>query len=195
MNKFITHIPFDRLVDLAEGRLLPADREQLLAHLAACARCSTEAAEIERLIGLMRLDTSKEAPRAVIARAVDLLSRRTSSKPRFPASLRFDSLGLAPAFGVRSGEPSARQLLYSAVAHDVDLRIEPSGQAWVLSGQVLGESAAGGRAELLGMESTRQASLNEQGEFTFPPVRAGDYRFVLDLAAFRIEIDALKIGT
>jgi anti-sigma factor RsiW len=204
MHYFITHfthIPFDRLVDLAEGHLLPGDREQLQAHIKACRRCSAEAAEIERLIRLMHLDTSKGAPRPYITRVVDLFMRNTPPRPAFPgararipASLSFDSLGLAPAFGARSGEPCARQLLYSTEAHDIDLRIEPASRAWVLSGQVLGESAAGGRAELQGPEGTRHASLNEQREFKFSPVPAGRYRLVLDLPAMSLEVDDLKIG-
>jgi anti-sigma factor RsiW len=201
MNNYITHIPFHRLVDLAEGRLPPDERERLQAHLAACGRCSREAAEIERLISLMRADTSQDAPRPVISRAVDLFRKSSSSKPASPgvkqritASLRFDSLGLAPAFGVRSGEPSARQLLYSAESHDIDLRIEPAEPAWILSGQVLGESAAGGLADLQGVERAIQTRLNEQSEFSFPPVPAGTYRLVIDLAGHDVEIDGLKIG-
>ena len=202
MNNFITHIPFNRLVDLAEGHLLPDEREQLQAHLAACGRCSREAAEIVRLIGLMRTDTSEDAPRPVIARAVELFPKSSSPRPAIPgvmprilASLRFDSLGLAPAFGVRSGEPSARQLLYGAESYDVDLRIEPADQAWVLSGQVLGGSAASWRATLQGVEGVIQTSLNEQSEFTFPPVSAGTYRLIIELAEHEVEIKNLKIGT
>jgi len=115
--------------------------------------------------------------------------------PRILASLRFDSLGLAPAFGVRSGEPSARQLLYGAESYDVDLRIEPADQAWVLSGQVLGESTASWRATLQGVEGVIQTSLNEQSEFTFPPVSAGTYRLIIELAEHEVEIKNLKIGT
>jgi anti-sigma factor RsiW len=202
MNLFFPHIPYSRLADLVEGRLPPDERAHLEEHIATCARCSGEVAHLERLIGLMRTDTSEDAPPAVIARAERLFHSRTVSssdssnlRHHVLAVRRFDSLGLAPAFGVRSGEPSARQLLFSARAHDIDLRIEPAGQAWTVSGQVLGESAAGGQAELQGATSTTQVALNEQSEFTLPPVSAGHYRLVLRLANVDVEVDELKIGT
>jgi hypothetical protein len=142
-----------------------------------------------------------------MTRAVRLFHSRTTLKGTAPVSAssnlrrhvmavrRFDSLGLAPAFGVRSGEPSTRRLLFSADAHDIDLRIEPAGQAWVVSGQVLGESAGGGRAELQGVTSATQAALSEQSEFTLPPVPAGLYKLILHLTNVDVEVDELKIGT
>jgi hypothetical protein len=110
------------------------------------------------------------------------------------AGLRFDSLGLAPAFGVRSGEPSARQLLFGVEALDIDLRIEPVGQAWVVSGQILGESAGGAWAELEGAANVWWASLSEQSEFTLPPVPAGRYKLIFHLGQIDIEVEELKIG-
>jgi anti-sigma factor RsiW len=201
MTGVFSHIPFSRLVDLAEGRLLPDERAHLETHLAACSRCSDEAAQLERLIGLMRTDTTEDAPPPVIARAVQLFQAQRLPASAAPglrrhilAVLRFDSVGLAPAFGVRSGEPSARQLLFSSEAYDIDLRIEPAGQAWIVSGQVLGESTAGGQAELHGVTGANPAALNEQSEFTLPAVAAGRYKLILHLADVDVELDELKIG-
>lgn len=202
MNTSFPHIPSNRLADLAEGRLPPDEQVQLEAHLAACARCSGEVAELKRLVELMRADNAEDAPPSVIARTVRLFHSRAVPAPDSPglrrhvaAVLRFDSAGLAPAFGVRSGEPSARQLLLSAEAHDLDLRIEPADKLWIVSGQVLGEPAAGGQAELRGETTTRQAALNEQCEFSLPPVPAGRYKLILHLANENVEVDDLRIGT
>jgi anti-sigma factor RsiW len=207
MSNLFPHIPFSRLVDLAEGRLHPAERARLEAHLAACTACSGEVAQLEHLIWLMRTDASEDAPLHVIDRAMRLFdsqaervgtaceSALSGLRRHVQAVLRFDSLGLAPAFGVRSGEPSARQLLFSAWGLDIDLRLEPADQAWTVSGQVLGVATAGGRAVLQGAVNASQATLNEQGEFTMTPVPAGDYQLFLHLVDVDIEVDELIIGT
>jgi hypothetical protein len=150
----------------------------------------------------MRTDLDVDAPDTVIARAVDLYLRRQPSTPiaprlsrPVPAILQFDSFGMAPAFGVRSGEPSARQLLYKTESHDIDLRIEPGDNGWVLSGQVLGEDSAGGQADLVGESNVIQTSLSEHSEFTFPPVTPGTYSLLLSLANLAIEVDELSIGS
>jgi hypothetical protein len=114
---------------------------------------------------------------------------------RILAALHFDSLGLAPAFGVRSGKPGARQLLFHAGVDEIDLRIEPAGEAWSVSGQVLGKATAHGRAILQGAESLSQAVLNELSEFTLPPVQAGTYTLILSLAEVDVEIEELRIGS
>ena len=201
MNLFFSHIPNSRLVDLAEGRLAPDQQAPLDAHLASCRRCSAELAHLERLIGLMRTDMAEDAPAPLIRHAVHLFrsqfgraSTPSGVRHRILAVLRFDSLRLAPAPGVRSAEANARQLLFSAGAHDIDLRVEPAGRAWLVSGQVLGEPAAGGWAALQSMARANQASLNEQSEFSFPPVAAGQYRLFLHLTNVDIEVDELRIG-
>jgi hypothetical protein len=197
----------------------------LEAHITACARCSGEAARLEHLIRLMRTDTAEDAPPSVIAGAVHLFYERASPplassgrRRRILAVLRFDSLGLAPAFGMRSGEPSARQILFHAEVHDIDLRIEPApedwtssgslpGQpgdvfhtrqppdlAWIVSGQVLGETSAGGQVKLTSATSEGQARLNEQNEFTLPPVPSGSYQLILHLTNVDVEVNELKLG-
>jgi anti-sigma factor RsiW len=195
------HIPFNRLADLVEGRITPDERAQLHEHISTCPRCSGDVAKLERLIERMRTDTGEDAPARVIARAVELFPSRKKSLPLFSgvtrhvvAVLRFDSVGLAPAFGVRSGEPGARQLLYSTDTHDIDLRLESTDQTWFLSGQVLGESTAGGKAELIGETGSRQTELNEQSEFILPDVPTGVYNLTLHLTDVKIEVGELKIG-
>src|SRR5918999_6299383 len=188
MNNFLHHIPVSQLADYIEGSLPLTKRVDLETHLAICSRCSDDLAQLERLIGLLRTDTSEDAPSSVIDRAVRLF--RSRAEPESPSSgfrnrilavLHFDSIGLSPAFGVRSGKPSARQLLFHAGVDEIDLRIEPAGQAWLLSGQVLGESGAGGIAVLQGEEGTSKAALNELSEFTLPPVQKGIYKLILNL--------------
>ena len=193
------HITFERLVDLAEGRLAPEDSRDTRGHLAACASCAGRLAEVERLTTLMRADTSEDAPRAVLAAAVGLFHARPARAgllSRVVAALSFDSGAPALAFGVRSGKDSApRQLIFNAGDVDIDLRLAPGAEGWAVSGQVLGE-CGGGWAELGGGEeqaAAARAELNELCEFALPAVPAGSYTLRLRLADLMVEIPDLDL--
>jgi hypothetical protein len=198
------HIPFERLVDLAEGRIAPDESGDARAHLSACAACAGQLAQVERLAGLMRADNSVDAPRDVLAGAVNLFAarpRREGFLRRVVAALSFDSHAVQqPAFGVRSGEPSSsRQLLFSAGDVDVDLRLAPEAEGWAVSGQVLG-ACAGGWAELGDAEDSEEpeqksarAELNELCEFALPVVPAGSYTLRLRLDDLLVEIPDLNL--
>jgi hypothetical protein len=201
MKPILNHLPFAKLADLAEGRLSPDERAPSLEHVSACGRCSAELARLEQVIGLMRTDRAEDAPPAVVSRAVSLFrlrAARASSEPslvrRIMAALSFDSLQMSPAYGVRSGQQGARQLLYSAGENDLDLRVTPSGEEWVVSGQVLGaECVGGGQVELQGANQTSRAELNDQCEFRLPPVPAGSYQLRLRLADAEVEVPELEL--
>jgi anti-sigma factor RsiW len=200
MNIFPHHIPYGQLADYVDGDLPLVKRVDLETHLATCSRCSEELTHLEHLIRLMRTDTAEDAPSSVINRAVDLFRFRkvtnstTDLRRRIQAVLQFNSVGSAPAFGVRSGQPGAHQLLFSAAEYRIDLRIEPSGQAWVVSGQVLGGSTANGIAVLKGPVDINQASINELNEFILQPVQAGSYKLLLNLGNFDVEMTEISIG-
>jgi anti-sigma factor RsiW len=201
MNNSPQHLTFNQLVDFVESRLPPEKVADVEAHIAACLRCSREIDRLKKLIELMRTDAPEDAPPSVIARVLD--SFRSRILPIFrPAGLRrsvlavlrFDSLGMAPAFGMRSGIPGTRQLLYSAGAREIDLRIEPRAQEWIVSGQVFGGPTVDAQIELDGGNDTHRTVLNDQSEFTLPGVQAGRYRLILSLRDIDIEVDELKIG-
>jgi hypothetical protein len=201
MNIFPDHFSFGQLVDYVMGDLPLDQRVDLELHVATCSRCFEELAQLERLIGLMSTDNSQDAPVSIINRAKDLFRLRSVPTPpvtglrsRILAALHFDSLGLAPAFGVRSGKPGARQLLYSTGTDEIDLRIEPAGEGWIVSGQVLGKSAASGRAILQGPSGLSQTTLNELSEFTLPPIPAGVYKLILSLVNVDVELEEIRIG-
>ena len=199
-----THtVPFARLVDLVEGRLQPEERAATESHVGACRRCAEQVARLERTLGLMRADAGEDAPRDVVSYAVSLFgSRRRAAAPtpslvgRIVASLTFDSRHAAPAFGVRSGQPSSsRQLVFTAGDTDIDLRIAESAEGWTLSGQVLGE-CTGGRVEIesVGGEGRRaEAELNDICEFAFPPVPAGRYKLLLHMSGADIQVSEIDL--
>lgn len=198
MNMTPRHIPFERLADLAEGRLAADQRDHSLTHVSTCASCSARLDRLSQIIGLMRADTAEDAPRDVAAHALSIFPKRraaahTSVVRRIMAVLSFDSMELSGAAGVRSGQAAgARQILYSAGEKDLDMRITPHHGAWVIAGQVLGE-CAGGRIELQGAAGQATVALNDLCEFALPPVPAGSYTLRLRLADMEIEVPDLEL--
>lgn len=202
MNLTFQHLPFEKLADLAEERLPATERAAAQAHVSGCSRCSTQLARIEQTINLMRTDETEDAPRHAVASVLNLFRTRTAaaaaSEPslvqRVLAALNFDSMQASPAYGVRSGQATARQMLFSAGENDIDLRVQPSGEAWVVSGQVLGE-CAGGSIRLEGTAATEVvAELNELCEFTLPAVPSGSYTLRLRLDEVEVEVPELRLG-
>ncbi|HEY0079434.1 MAG TPA: hypothetical protein VGB73_12545 [Pyrinomonadaceae bacterium] len=192
------HLSFARLADLAEGRLSADEQRATGAHLSECERCSAQLARLEQTIALMRGDASEAAPRDALAQVVGLFreradARRPSALRRLLAVLSFDSAQLAPAYGVRSAQAgAARQMLYSAGEDDLDLRVSHEDDGWVVSGQWLGENVEG-RVELSGAERTESAALDEQSEFTLPPVPEGTYTLRLRLKDAEVEVEGLEL--
>lgn len=192
------HIPFAKLADLAEKRAAADERTASMAHLSSCAVCGQKVERVEQLLGLMKTDTATDAPRDVLTYALNIFSdyaREPSLLRRIVAALSFDSSSnLAPAFGVRSGQTTSRQLLYSAEENDIDLRITPEQENWIVAGQVLGEDCVGGRIELEGRSGELTvADLNDLCEFILPPVSAGSYTVRLRLGNVEVEIPQLEL--
>ena len=197
-----SHISFERLADMAEGRLSAEETADARTHLASCTPCSSRAAELDRVAMLMRSDTSVDAPRDLVFGVIQSFhSRRTESAPgllrRIVAALTFDSSSRTPAFGMRSGQTApARQLIFGAGDFDVDLRLAAGEEGWTVSGQVLGP-CEGGRVEAFVAgayeESAARASLNDLCEFTLPPVPEGVYALRLRLNDTEIEIPELSL--
>jgi anti-sigma factor RsiW len=192
------HLPFTKMVDLGEGRLAPDERQSAVDHTAACGACARLVARLERALDLMRTDTDEDAPSAVVARAVSLFAPRarpaTSALRRLVASLIYESTPFAPAFGLREGGSSSeRQLLFHAGDNEVQLQVAPDGEAWAVTGQVLGP-CGGGSAELRGAPAAVDATLNEVCEFAMPAVPAGAYTLTLRLNEIELEVPDLRLG-
>src|SRR6185369_11693032 len=168
------------------------------AHLAGCSSCAEQWHRLENLLTIMKDDDSVDAPRDVLAYAINLFARREqqpSLVQRIVAALSFDSFDRAPAFGVRSSATTSRQMIYTAGENDIDLRINEDEQhRWIVAGQILGEHCAGGEIILHGHEVSESAYLNEQCEFALQPVPAGNYELVLRLANVEVEVPRLEIG-
>ena len=202
----IHHPPFDRLADLAEGRVEADDRGTLQRHVSDCARCLADVEWLTDTIGLMRTDNMESPPEHVVHRAVRLFRQHRIKMQAEPAyllqrlvgMLRFDSAVAAPAVGLRVGTDEAtRQLVFDAQPYEVELRMRTTSRGWAVVGQLLGpaESVEAGDVELIGADTTVRASLTELLEFSLPSVPAGTYRLELHVdERTNIEIPSLELG-
>ena len=198
MSIMSRHIPFDRLADLAEGRLSPDEQEAVHAHAANCSRCAPQLKWLEHVIGLMRTGDFEDPPAHLADRVNHAFTTygpppRASLRDRIRAVLNFDS-ALQPALlGRRSVSSADRQLLFTAGSLDLELRIAREDELWEISGQILNADVQG-TAELRGEAGIVRALVNEIGEFLLAPVPAGTYTLILLLTTEEVEIPDIQIG-
>lgn len=121
---------------------------------------------------------------------------------RIVALLSFDSwAGPALVTGMRSGSASStRHLLYSAEGRDVDLRVKCAGDAYSVSGQILGPDESG-TVHLVRVASSadlpadeRSTPLDALGGFAFAAVPPGHHVMTLRLAGVEIALPVIDVG-
>jgi len=174
-----------------------SDNERVSNHLSQCSHCREEYGRLAAVVGLMRSDKSEDAPRDVLAYAMNVFKARAdhpSLLRRIIGVLSFDSSTNAPAFGLRSGQATARQLLFTADDVEVDLRLATEGEKWVVSGQLLGADCTGGKVEVSNAENDSSVELNDLCEFKLSPVPAGVYRMMIRLSDKQIEVSEIELG-
>ena len=199
MKTDFQHIPFAELADLAEDRITAENRGKSMTHLTECSKCQNELHRLEQLIQSMRSDRESDVPRDLVAYAIGLFGQRrqtaTQSRVRrIIAALSFDSgLNLAPAFGVRSGDAQSRQLIYSAAGFDIDLRVVPEGDRYIISGQLLGEDCAGTTITIESEEQSASADVSELCEFSLPPVMPGTYVVTIRTSDVEVQIPEFDV--
>jgi hypothetical protein len=195
MNIFSPHIPFPELADLADENY-PSSAE-VLEHLSTCLQCSDQLEKLRQTIGLMRTDTTDDTPVRLVQNARNVFrSRVASGVPSFVkrvvAALDFDSLTMAPAFGLRSQAGGDRQLIYSTETADIEVRVSPENE---VEGQILGATNCENRdVNLEGASFSASAKLNELCEFSFGFVPAGTYKLTVHLPDLLVETPQLELG-
>jgi len=194
MNIFSPHIPFTVLVDLADEDSSTVG--EISEHLSACSHCSSQLQKIRQTIGLMRSDTIENPPTAFVEETrkffrTQVASREPSLARRVAASLSFDSLTMAPAFGMRSQTSRGRQLIYSTETADIELRVSPEND---IAGQILGATCEYGEVNLATEGFSASARLNELCEFSFGSVPAGTYKISVHLPGLLVDIPQLELG-
>jgi hypothetical protein len=147
----------------------------------------------ERAMGIFaaaRAARPQAAPDAGLAGLAAVVGQRL-------ARLVFDSLapaGAPYALGLRGESAAARQWLFSAGEHDVDLRLDhdglPGEHPWRLSGQVLGPDGAQvvRLVEEAPAPQTFSVELGEAGDFRLDRLPAGRWRLYVDFAGASIAL-------
>jgi hypothetical protein len=195
MNVYSQHIPFPELADLADENY--ATSNEVLQHLSVCSQCSGQLQRLRQTIGLMRSDTPDDTPARFVANARNIfrtraVTRQPSFVQRVIASLAFDSLTSAPAFGLRSQTGGDRQLIYATESADIEVRVSPENK---VAGQILGATGCANRDVDLESESfSATTKLNELCEFSFGTVPAGTYRLFVHLPDLLVETPQLELG-
>ena len=189
-----THIPIETLADIAEKMGTAETSEAATAHIAACSTCSETLRRLQQLILMMKTDSTTDAPRDVLAAALNVFSAEKGSPlRRIVALLTFDSRNAGPAFGTRSLFQTSRQMLYSAEETDLDLRITMQNNECIVAGQVIGAGCAEGQVEISGVAGRSEATLNDVCEFRLPPLPAVKYSLTVRLQDLQIEIPELEL--
>lgn len=195
MNIFSPHISFSELADLADENYPTSD--EVLEHLSTCLQCSVRLEKLKQTIGLMRSDTTDDTPVRLVENARSVFRSHVGSwEPSFVkrvvAVLDFDSLTMAPAFGLRSQAGADRQLIYSTETADIEVRVSPDNE---VEGQILGATNCENRdVNLAGESYSASAKLNELCEFSFGFVPAGTYKLSVHLADLLVETPQLELG-
>lgn len=172
--------------------------DELVALARCAARLPDAPPEWQRAAESLWYAREPAASPTAVAAAIGAVVRRVV------AALAFDSgAGPALAHGMRSVGGPVRQLLFSALERDIDLRVAPhDGGGFVLQGQVLGPDA-GGRARLApasagaapeaAREAAHEAEVDAFGEFRLAGVAAGDWVLTLHLGGDEITLPPLTL--
>jgi anti-sigma factor RsiW len=196
--QFFNHLSQATILDRARGLLAQADSRAADEHTATCQRCADQVEWATAVYGITSTDELEGAPSYVIARAARLLRpiqapAGQTLRRRLIGVLQFDSALNASPVGVRAGAANARQTVFEAGEFTVEVRTEPRGHAFVVSGQVLGTSD-GGDALLADAQQPQVTSLNEVCEFEFAPVRPGRYTLSLRLRDVDVDVPDLVLA-
>ncbi len=116
---------------------------------------------------------------------------------RLVATLSVDTWAMAPAaLGLRGESGEIRHLLFTAEGRDIDLRIATRGQAYALTGQVLGPDDRG-EVEILDAAAAgdpRRVALDDLGEFRCDDLAPGTYRLTLRLGEDEVSLPPIEVG-
>lgn len=116
------------------------------------------------------------------------------------ATLRFDSWAATPGtLAVRSGSSTTRHLLFSAAGRDVDLRISPAADGFLLTGQVLGPDEVGEVALAYAgdgpdLPPDRTAPVDALGEFRLAGLAGGTCTVTFHLGGDQITLPPIALG-
>jgi hypothetical protein len=152
---------------------------------------------LTEIIHLMETDDSIDAPKDSTIWAKNLFRTR-QTKPslirRLVATLQMDLAPGKAALGERSGSTGmARQMLFNAGEHAVELRVAAETSHVHLQGQVLGEGFAGAELILSGSDVSRSIVTGDLSEFEIAELPKGYYTLTIRSSDKEIVIEEIDI--
>jgi hypothetical protein len=187
------HISTEKAIELADGRLEPAQVEFWEKHFSTCGTCLKDAAEWRKLQTDLQRSHLQDAPSNAVERAFNIFASAPGPDNteipglrRVLASIVFDSFQ-QPAFaGARGAATAARQLVLRAEDFDIHLKIwgdehhrQMLGQMLTRSGNEFPDTA---HFHLLrNGERLESTSMDDIGEFYFRNIPEGDLSLQIDL--------------
>ena len=143
----------------------------------------------------MESDDSVDAPADSLKWAKNLFRARmpeASLIKRIVAVLTAELAGSRPAFGERSASAAkARQMLFTAGDHAIDLRVTANKKNFDIRGQILGAGLGEGKVSLEGTKY--EASLSADGDFRLDGIPAGVYDLVIRTASLELVAEKIEL--
>jgi hypothetical protein len=201
-------LTFERLLDWVEGRLAPAEAQDIAQQVANAGE--EIQAQVQWLAAYAKLGDQivlMAPPPTVRAGLVQRFADYAQAKQqpgflqRLAAVLSFDSLHQPAQAGLRASESeAARQYVFTTDLADVALNIQPRpyGERLDLIGQILPNTATlapdAFAVQLLRAKDEVAITLAEEfGEFWFEALEPGDYRLMLSTDILEIELPVFAL--
>lgn len=190
------HLTFEKLVDKFEGRLGTAEAELVTSHLNECSACNADHRKLEDFFGYIGDKPSEEVPQAATARILNIYQR--TPKNDSPKESLMSRLGVlvfddwTTALNERFAGMDSRQMLFRADDIDIDLRIEFVGDKCIVTGQVFPHCPIA-EVILRSQDTSVNVKLNDLGEFSFDPVKTGEYSLRIKNDEVDLVIDTIPL--
>ena len=154
---------------------------------------------IEHILRRMLADRAEDAPADAIKWAKEHYRTRVVEKPasflqRIIAVVTADIAPGQLAFGERSGAAGqARQVLFEAGEHAVDLRIASANGTFDIHGQILGDGFENAEVMLTSGDTRLATQTDGTAAFTFSGITAGEYSLTASTNTTEIVIEQLTL--
>ncbi len=151
---------------------------------------------IKRIINLMQLDDSKDAPTDAIKWSKNLFRTRaaepkSSFVEKVLAVLQMDLAPNKAVFGERSASANReRQMLFEAGENKIDLRIAESEKGFTIKGQILGEDFENVSVKI----GDTETMTNDLSEFRFENIKAGKYDLLIRTETKEIVLKGVELN-
>lgn len=195
-DDLMEHIEFEKLLDIFEGGETEPLPEAIASHLNDCTKCSVEFRRLAEFIDYVAPRVREDVPQAATARILNIYHRRpVLDEPHVTNAsglgfLIFDDWAMA--LNERYSGLDSRQMLFRVDEHEIDLRLEFTGNKCRLSGQIL-PGVEDATISLSSAGSSFSTPVSNMGEFEFDLVEPGTYRLRISYGVDSIVLEEVPL--